>query len=67
MAAIRNEIRMNQQGDGEVWTNLGDILDWLGTLPEHASSPVAAGVALDIRQRLLEQFDEAATAHLRSS
>ena len=31
MAVIRSEIRKNEQGEGEIWANLGDILDWLNT------------------------------------
>jgi hypothetical protein len=61
---IRNEIRLNDQGEAEVWANLGDILGWLDTLPEHTSHPVAAGTALEIRQILLQQIDRAATETL---
>lgn len=64
---IRNEIRMNNQGEGEVWTNLGDILDWLEELPSHSNHPVAAGAALEIKQALLQQFDQATTAYLGES
>jgi hypothetical protein len=56
---IRNEIRQNEQGDGEVWANLGDVLDWLDTLPSHSNHPAAAGAALEIKQMLLTQFDAA--------
>jgi hypothetical protein len=57
--AIRSEIRDNEQGEGEVWANLGDILDWLNTLPSHTSHPAAAGAALEIKQMLLQQFSSA--------
>lgn len=60
MAVIRNELRQNEKGEPEVWANLGDILDWLDTLPSHTSSVVAAGAALEIKQALLEQFANAA-------
>jgi hypothetical protein len=60
MVVIRNEIRKNEQGDVEVWANLGDILDWLDSLPSATSSPAAAGAATEIKRTLLEQFDNAA-------
>jgi hypothetical protein len=60
MVVIRNEIRNNEQGDVEVWANLGDILGWLDTLPSATSSPAAAGAATEIKRMLLEQFGEAA-------
>jgi hypothetical protein len=56
---IRNEIRKNDQGEGEVWANLGDILDWLDTLPAEATHPAAAGAAMEIKRMLLEQFSSA--------
>lgn len=59
MAVIRNHLRQNEQGEPEVWVNLGDILHWLSTLPSAASHPAAAGVALEIKQMLLEQFGNA--------
>jgi hypothetical protein len=59
MATIRNELRQNEQGEPEVWANLGDILDWLGTLPSNANHPAAAGAALEIKQMLLDQFGNA--------
>jgi hypothetical protein len=64
MVVIRNEIRKNDQGEGEVWANLGDILDWLDSLPAATSSPAAAGAALEIKQMLLEQFGNAVDALL---
>jgi hypothetical protein len=59
MATIRSELRQNEQGEPEVWANLGDILDWLDTLPQHSNHPAAAGVALEIKQMLLDQFGNA--------
>lgn len=59
MAVIRNELRQNDQGEPEVWANLGDILDWLDTLPTQSNHPVAAGAALEIKQALLAQFSNA--------
>jgi hypothetical protein len=58
MVVIRNEIRKNEQGDVEVWANLGDILDWLDTLPSATSSQPAAGPATEIKR--MQQFDNAA-------
>jgi hypothetical protein len=60
MVEIRSEIRQNEQGDGEVWANLGDILDWLDTLPSQSDHPSAAGAALEIKRMLLERFGDAA-------
>ncbi len=59
MAVIRNELRKNEQGEPEVWANLGDILDWLDTLVSQAVVPAAAGVTLEIKNALLEQFSNA--------
>lgn len=59
MATIRNHLRQNEQGEPEVWANLGDILGWLDTAPAHANHPVAASAALEIKQMLLEQFGNA--------
>jgi hypothetical protein len=59
MAVIRNELRQNEQGEPEVWANLGDILDWLDTLASQAVVPAAAGVTLEIKNALLEQFSNA--------
>jgi hypothetical protein len=56
---IRNKLLLNDEGKPEVWTNLGDVLDWLQTLPEHAGSPIAAGAAIEIKGMLLEQFTDA--------
>jgi hypothetical protein len=63
MAVIRNELRQNEQGEPEVWANLGDILDWLDTLPQHSNHPAAAGAALEIKQILLAQFSNAEILH----
>lgn len=59
MATIRNELRQNKQGEPEVWANLDDILDWLGTLPSNTNHPAAAGAAMEIKQMLLDQFGNA--------
>jgi hypothetical protein len=59
MAVIRNELRQNEQGEPEVWANLGDILDWLDTLASPGSHPAGAKAALEIKQMLLEQFSNA--------
>jgi hypothetical protein len=59
MAVIRNELRQTEQGEPEVWANLGDILDWLDTLPSQTSHPAAAGVALEIKQMLLDAVGNA--------
>lgn len=60
---IRNEIRKSEQG--EVWANLGDILDWLDTLPSQTASPAAAGAALEIKEMLMRQFSSAINGVLR--
>jgi hypothetical protein len=57
---IRSEIRKTGPSEGEVWANLGDILDWLDTLPAEATHPAAAGAAMEIKRMLLEQFSDAA-------
>ena len=62
--AIHNELRQNEQGETEVWANLGDILNWLATLPEQTDHLAAAGVALEIRQMLLDQLGAAVQALL---
>ncbi|MGA9874250.1 MAG: hypothetical protein WBQ21_00385 [Solirubrobacteraceae bacterium] len=59
MAVIRNELRQNEQGEPEVWANLGDILGWLDALASPASHPAGAKAALEIKQMLLEQFGNA--------
>jgi hypothetical protein len=61
MATIRNEMR-EVDGEPEIWTNLGDVLDWLETLPQHSNNRIAAGVALEIRQMLLDQVSNAEVA-----
>ncbi len=59
MPVIRNELRQNELGEPEVWTNLGDILDWLDKLISEAVTPTAAGVTQEIRNALFEQFGSA--------
>lgn len=59
MATIRNGLRQSDQGEPEVWANLGDILDWLDTLASPGSHPAGAKAALEIKQMLLEQFGNA--------
>jgi hypothetical protein len=56
---IRNELRQNEQGEPEVWANLGDILGWLDTLASPGSHPAGAKAAFEIKQMLLEQFGNA--------
>ena len=53
---IRNEPRVNDEGEPEVWTNLDDVLDWLQSLSEQTHDRIAANAALQIRQMLLDQF-----------
>ena len=64
LVTIRNHIRKNQQGEGEAWVNLVDVLDWLQEAPAHANDPAATGAALEIRQMLLQQFSDAVDQHL---
>jgi hypothetical protein len=59
VATIRNHLRQNEQGEPEVWANLGDILDWLDTLASPGNHPAGAKAALAIKQMLLEQFSNA--------
>lgn len=59
MAVIRNHLRQNEQGEPEVWANLGDILDWLDTLASPGNHPAGAKAALEIKQMLLDQFSNA--------
>jgi hypothetical protein len=59
VATIRNHLRQNEQGEPEVWANLGDILDWLDTLASPGNHPAGAKAALEIKQILLEQFSNA--------
>ena len=49
MHVIRHELRENDEGEPEVWTNLGDVLNWLDRLPEHTDHRIAAAVAAEIR------------------
>ncbi len=39
MVTIRNELRQNEQGEPEVWANLGDILDWPARRPRTPTIP----------------------------
>ena len=50
---MRHELREGEKGEAEVWTNLGDILEWLDSLP-NTNNRIAASVALEIRQMLYE-------------
>jgi hypothetical protein len=54
MVTIRSEMREGAQGEPEIWTNLGDILTWLDSLPAQTGNRIAAAVALEIRQMLYE-------------
>jgi hypothetical protein len=40
MPTIRSELRV-EDDKPEIWANLGDILDWLQTLPEHTQHQIA--------------------------
>lgn len=64
MVVIHNHIRKNDAGEGEVWVNLGDVLDWLDTL--QAKHPAAAGATLEIKQALLQQFSDAVREEIGS-
>lgn len=59
---IRSEMRLNDQGAPEMWSNLGDILDWLEELPALTDNRIAGAAALEIRQALLDSFDDAEPA-----
>jgi hypothetical protein len=52
-------MRVDDYGKPEIWTNLGDILDWLESLPKWCNNRVAAGAALEIRQMLFDQIGNA--------
>jgi len=62
MATIRSELRVGDEGEPEVWSNLGDILLWLDSLPAETNNRIAAEVAHEIRDML---FDSARGAELR--
>jgi len=59
VVSIHSEMRVTPEGEPEVWANLGDILDWLDTLPENTSNRIAGAVASEIRQMLFESVDHA--------
>jgi len=59
VVSIHSEMRVTPEGEPEVWANLGDILDWLDTLPENTSNCIAGAVASEIRQMLFESVDHA--------
>jgi hypothetical protein len=56
---IRNELREGPNGEPEVWTNLGDILAWLDSLPEHTNNRIAAVVSQEIREMLHRSVGDA--------
>jgi hypothetical protein len=56
-ATIRHRIRKNDQGEGEVWIDFADLLDWLDELAAGPNN--GAGAALEIKEMLLEQFGKA--------
>jgi hypothetical protein len=62
MVTIRNELREGDEGEPEIWTNLGDILTWLDSLPAQTNNRIAAAVAQEIREML---FDQVQSAELR--
>jgi hypothetical protein len=47
------------EGEPEIWTNLGDVLHWLDSLPEHTNHRIAAEVALEIREMLFNSVKNA--------
>lgn len=47
-------MREGPNGEPEVWANLGDILNWLDTLPALSNNIITVGTALEIRQMLYE-------------
>ena len=55
---IHSELRVTN-GEPEVWANLGDIVDWLETLPQHTDNRIAADVALEIKQMLMNAVEGA--------
>ena len=58
MVTIRSELR-EVDGEPQVWTNLGDILDWLDSLPEQTNYQVAADVTREIREMLFGAVENA--------
>jgi hypothetical protein len=59
VVSIRSEMRIGADGEPELLANLGDILDWLDTLPARTDNRIAAAVAYEIRKMLFESVDEA--------
>jgi hypothetical protein len=59
VVTINQEMREGPNGEPEVWANLGDILDWLDTLPALSNDRIAAAVAMEIRERLFESVKNA--------
>jgi hypothetical protein len=53
MVTIRSELRRDE-AELEVWAHLGDVLDWLDSVPEQTSNRIAADVALEIREMLFD-------------
>ena len=62
MITIRSELREGTEGEAEIWTNLGDILDWLDELPERTNNRIAAAAALEVRQMLFDSVSNAEVA-----
>lgn len=59
MVTIRGEMRQNAQGDPEIWKHLGDIFDWLDSLPAETDNRIAAVVATEIREMLYSSIQNA--------
>jgi hypothetical protein len=59
MVTIRSELRKGAEGEAEMWTNLGDILTWLDSLPAQTNNRIAAAVAQEIREMLFESVKDA--------
>jgi hypothetical protein len=59
MTTIRSEMRVEEEGEPEIWANLGDVLDWLQTLPGLTDHRVAGAVALEIKEMLLASVTNA--------
>lgn len=58
MAEIRGELR-EVEGEREIWVNLGDVLNWLDSLPAQTSNRIAASVATEIREMLFAYVSNA--------
>ncbi len=59
MDKIRSELREGENGEPEVWTNLGDLLTWLDSLPEKTDNRIAAAVTMEIREMLFNMVGDA--------